>query len=80
MASDRDFVALHREALVIDSHNDTIVSHIRRGNLGLDGVPVKDATEFPRITEGLLRRGYSAGDVRKILGENHLRVLRDAIG
>ena len=29
--------ALHREALVIDSHNDTIVSLIRRGNLSLRG-------------------------------------------
>jgi membrane dipeptidase len=30
-------LALHREALVIDSHNDSIVAHIRRGNLGLGG-------------------------------------------
>ena len=44
------------------------------------GTALKDATEFPRITEGLLNRGYSEGDVRKILGENHLRVLRAAIG
>ena len=28
---------LHREALVIDSHNDTIVAHIRCGNIGLKG-------------------------------------------
>lgn len=44
------------------------------------GTAVKDATAFPKITEGLLNRGYSEGDVRKILGENHLRVLRAAIG
>ncbi|MSS70182.1 MAG: membrane dipeptidase [Candidatus Latescibacteria bacterium] len=44
------------------------------------GTALKDATAFPRITEGLLNRGYSEGDVRKILGENHLRVLREAIG
>ncbi len=44
------------------------------------GTAIKDATEFPRITEGLLGRGYGEGDVRKILGENHLRVLREAIG
>jgi hypothetical protein len=30
-------LALHRDALVIDSHNDSIVAHIRRGNLGLGG-------------------------------------------
>ena len=28
---------LHQEALVIDSHNDTIVAHIRCGNIGLKG-------------------------------------------
>jgi hypothetical protein len=28
---------LHRNALVIDSHNDTIVSHIRRGNRSVSG-------------------------------------------
>jgi membrane dipeptidase len=44
------------------------------------GTALKDATAFPRITEGLLKRGYSEGDVKKILGENHLRVLKAAIG
>jgi membrane dipeptidase len=29
--------ALHRDALVIDTHNDTLVAHIRRGNLSLSG-------------------------------------------
>jgi membrane dipeptidase len=40
--SDRS-TAVHQDALVIDSHNDTIVSHIRRGNLGLFGQPPQDA-------------------------------------
>lgn len=30
-------LALHRDAIVIDSHNDSTVAHIRRGNLGLAG-------------------------------------------
>ena len=30
---------------------------------------------LPRITEALLARGYSESDVRKILGENLLRVM-----
>ncbi len=34
-----------------------------------------DAASLPLVTEGLLRRGFSAGEVRKILGENFLRVL-----
>lgn len=44
------------------------------------GTLMEDATSFARITEGLLDRGYSEADVRKILGGNHLRVLREAIG
>ena len=38
----------------------------------------KDATEFPRITEGLLARGYSEEAVRKVLGQNVLRVFEEA--
>jgi membrane dipeptidase len=36
---------------------------------------MEDASKFPLITEGLLRRGYSEADIRKILGENTLRVM-----
>ncbi len=38
--------------------------------LGLD-----DCSDFPKLTEGLLQRGYSETDIHKILGENVLRVL-----
>lgn len=38
---------------------------------GLNGVE-----DFPRITEGLKQRGYTKKEIRKILGENFLRVLR----
>jgi membrane dipeptidase len=38
---------------------------------------MEDATMLPKITEALLRKGYSESDVRKILGENTLRVLAD---
>ena len=31
---------------------------------------------LPNLTAGLLAHGYSAGEVRKILGENWLRVMR----
>ncbi len=41
---------------------------------------MRDASMFPRITEALLRRGYSDDDIRRILGENVLRVLADAEG
>jgi membrane dipeptidase len=36
--------------------------------------------ETPKITEGLLLRGYSAADVAKIMGENWLRVYEQAWG
>jgi membrane dipeptidase len=39
---------------------------------------MEDASKFPAITEGLLRRGYGEADIRKILGENTLRVMDEA--
>jgi len=38
---------------------------------------MEDATTLPRITEALLQKGYSDGDVKKILGENTLRLMSD---
>ena len=35
---------------------------------------LKDVAAFPNLIEGLLRRDYSEQDIRKILGENTLRV------
>jgi len=36
---------------------------------------MEDASKLPKITQALLEKGYSEGDVRKILGENTLRVM-----
>lgn len=41
---------------------------------------LKDASETPIITEALLRRGYSDQELRKILGENFLRVFERVWG
>ena len=38
---------------------------------------MEDATKLPKLTEALLRKGYSEGDVKRILGENTLRVMDD---
>jgi membrane dipeptidase len=72
---------------------EKIVEHIDHavGTAGVDHVGVgsdfdgafmpagmEDASKFPRITEGLLRRGFGEADIRKILGENTLRVMTDA--
>ncbi len=44
------------------------------------GMVMKDCTGLPLLTEGLLRRGYAEADIRKIMGTNWLRVIRDVIG
>ena len=56
------------------------VDHVGIGS-DFDGITVTpegmdDVTFYPSITRELLARGYSERDVRKILGENFLRVLR----
>lgn len=43
------------------------------------GMPagMEDCTQVPKITEALMRKGYPAADMRKILGENTLRLLSE---
>ncbi|MGH9676437.1 MAG: membrane dipeptidase, partial [Candidatus Acidiferrum sp.] len=38
---------------------------------------MEDASKLPSITEALLQKGYSESDIRKILGENTLRVMAE---
>jgi membrane dipeptidase len=49
---------------------------------GIDKVPVglEDVSKLPAITAGLLKRGYSEQDIKKIMGGNVLRVMREVIG
>jgi membrane dipeptidase len=67
------------------------IDHIRKvagiDHIGIGGdfdgitqtIPELDnVSTYPNLTAELLKRGYSDGDVRKILGENVLRVLREA--
>ena len=47
-----------------------------------DGTPsmpegLDSAADLPKITEGLLKRGYTAEQIRKILGGNLMRVFRE---
>jgi membrane dipeptidase len=44
-----------------------------------DSLPVglKDVSSYPTLVEGLLGRGYSEADIRKVLGGNLLRVWRE---
>ncbi len=55
------------------------IDHVCLGS-DFDGVPaapagLEDVSKMPFLTRELLRRGFSADDVRKVLGENVLRVL-----
>jgi membrane dipeptidase len=36
---------------------------------------MEDCSKLPKITEALLRKGYSDQDIRNILGENTLRLM-----
>jgi membrane dipeptidase len=56
------------------------VDHVCLGS-DFDGVPstpsgLEDVSKLPFVTRELMRRGFSSDDVRKILGENVLRVLQ----
>jgi membrane dipeptidase len=47
---------------------------------GVDGMlpgGMEDVSKLPAITYELLKRGYSAADVKKVLGENLLRVMAE---
>ena len=50
------------------------------GALRFDIQGIEDCSKLPALTEGLLRRGYDEDGIRKILGENILRVMADVIG
>jgi membrane dipeptidase len=68
---------------VID-HIDHVVRLVGIDHVGIgsdydglgDSLPtgLKDVSSYPNLVAGLLRRGYSEEDIRKILGENLLRV------
>ncbi len=70
---------------IID-HIDHAVKLVGAEHVGLgsdfDGADMPDGMEdcskLPKITEALLRKGYSDDDIRKILGENTLRVMEQA--
>ena len=71
-------------SLLID-HIDYIVRLIGIDHVGLgsdfDGISsapkeLRDVTNMPLITKALLQKGYSKTDVRKILGENFIRVFK----
>jgi membrane dipeptidase len=60
------------------------IDHVGIGS-DFDGVPglpqgLEDVSKMPALTAELLRRGYSEAEIRKIMGENTLRVVREVVG
>ncbi|HEV3374680.1 MAG TPA: dipeptidase [Candidatus Acidoferrum sp.] len=86
----REFVAQGKLPRVdwtkIIEHIDRVVKIAGTDHVGLgsdfDGANMpfgmEDASKLPQITDALLRKGYSEGDIKKILGENTLRVMAEA--
>lgn len=73
---------------VVD-HIDHIVTLVGPDHIGLgsdfDGIastPVglEDVSKMPNITRELIKREYSEENIKKILGENHLRLFKRVIG
>jgi len=70
----------------IVDHIDHAVKLVGADHVGLgsdfDGATMpegmEDASKLPKITEALLRKGYSEEDIRKILGGNTLRIMEQA--
>jgi membrane dipeptidase len=68
---------------IID-HIDRVVKLVGADHVGLgsdfDGANMPegmdDCTHLPKITEALVRKGYSDDDIRRILGGNLLRVMQ----
>ncbi len=48
------------------------------GVSGMVPAGLEDVSKYPALVRGLMDMGYSDGDVRKIMGENLLRVMRAA--
>ena len=72
---------------VVADHIDHVrqvagVDHVGYGSDfdGIDCAPqgLSDVSMFPRLTAELLRRGWSDGDAKKVVGLNLLRVMRQA--
>jgi membrane dipeptidase len=74
---------------IIIDHIDHIVEvagvdHVALGS-DFDGIfklpkGMKDTADVPKITEELVNRGYNEVEIRKILGENYMRVFRQVCG
>jgi membrane dipeptidase len=59
------------------------IDHVGLGiDLNFAAIPkdMDDCTKLPLITEELVRRGYSDEEIKRVLGENVLRLMEEVIG
>ena len=84
-----DYTAIRPSLQILIDHIDYVAKLIGADHVGLgsdfDGITnvptdMEDVTKFPNITRELLKRGYSKSDIKKILGENFLRVFEEVCG
>jgi membrane dipeptidase len=89
VAFEPSFLAKGRTTAMVDvlRHVDHMVEvagidHVGIGSDfdGTRGLPegLEDVSKFPELLAELARRGWSDGDLRKLMGENVLRVMRRA--
>ena len=80
---------MHATVARVVDHIDHIVELVGADHVGLgsdfDGIrstPVglEDVSKMPNITKELIHREYSETAIQKILGENHLRALKEIVG
>jgi membrane dipeptidase len=76
-------VTIAQVAAHIDHVRDVAgIDHVGIGS-DFDGIThtplgLEDVSTYPALTAELIRRGYSDGDIKKVLGLNALRVMRQA--
>lgn len=84
----RDELTLPQYTEIVDHIEHVIrvagIDHVGLGS-DFDGIRstpqgMEDCTRLPWITEELVRRGYADNEIRKVLGENTLRLMREVIG
>ena len=86
VAQDKEEASLERLLDHIDHMAKVAgIDHVGLGSDfdGFDDKPMaglEDVTKLPNVTAGLLERGYSADEVKKVLGGNFLRVFREVMG
>ena len=75
------------DALIPSEPRDNYLTHDkgyarRLTNFGkiVNPLGIRTVGEFPNLTETLLKRGMSERVVRKVMGENWVRVLKDVWG